>query len=93
MRGTDELNDEKAGDILEAIWGVLWNRKQIKQRQEDQEDFWRTVLSDDDLKSYCDVMTKVVQLFVDFIAPLRMPTQYHLSLFWGIPCSQVFSTL
>ena len=59
--GTKQLNDEKAGDILEAIWGLLWHRE--------TQGPLASVISDSliptqQLQHYCKCMTRVVRTFV-----------------------------
>ena len=59
-KGTQELNDEKAGDVLEAIWGLLWYRHNqgilanvVPER----------ILPTASLEIYCAKMTRVVLMF------------------------------
>ena len=58
--GTAQLNDESAGDIMEAIWGVLYHRRTngpLKDAVPEQ------ALSTEKLSIYCQIMTNVVKLF------------------------------
>ena len=63
VQGTENLNDETAGDIMEAIWGLLWHRQT---RGPLQDAIPISVITTDMLQIYCEVMTSVVQLFLQF---------------------------
>ena len=64
VQGTENLNDETAGDIMEAIWGLLWHR----QTQGPLEDAIPvSVITTETLHGYCQVMTSVVHLLVELI--------------------------
>ena len=63
VQGTENLNDETAGDIMEAIWGLLWHRQT---RGPLQDAIPVSVITTDMLQIYCEVMTSVVQLFLQF---------------------------
>ena len=58
---TKQLNDEKAGDILEAIWGLSYHRK-------NQGPFASVIAESlvptQQLQRYCKCMTRVVLMFV-----------------------------
>ena len=60
---TQELGDEKAGDILEAIWGLKWHR-QHQGNLANVVDF--SHVSNQQLIHYCKCMTGVVLMFVQF---------------------------
>ena len=73
-RGTEQLNDESAGDIMEAIWGLhfhrTWNCQLMGRVSEES-------LSTADLSAYCESMSSVVKLFdrfhTDFLVPPEWP--------------------
>ena len=65
LGAVEELGDGKAGDILEAIWGLLWNRKTN----------WchwqygvvpRFTVATPHLERYCQLLTVLVQHFDSF---------------------------
>lgn len=62
VRGTSELNDETTGDILEAIWGLLWHRR-TKWRHWRYSVEVRVEVSTPQLSAYCLVLTDLVQVF------------------------------
>ena len=73
VQGTEQLNDETAGDIMEAIWGLLWHRQT---RGPLKEAIPVRVITTETLHSYCEVMTSVVQLF------LKLQTEYLVGSEW-----------
>jgi len=83
VQGTEQLNDETAGDIMEAIWGLLWHR----QTQGPLEDAIPvSVIATMELRIYCRAMTCVVHLLVELI-DIR---QYFVGSEW--PSSQELAT-
>ena len=63
VQGTEQLNDESAGDIMEAMWGLLLHRRTdgpLKDAIPEE------LLSTEQLSAYCEVMTTVVKLFHSF---------------------------
>ena len=69
--GTQQLNDDHAGDILEAIWGLLWNRH--------EKTFLAAVVPEiptETLEKYCDKMTRVVLMFVDLCPNYLKPSEW-----------------
>ena len=73
VQGTEQLNDETAGDIMEAIWGLLWHRKT---RGPLEDAIPVSVITTETLQSYCEVMTSVVELF------LKLQTEYLVGSEW-----------
>ena len=58
---TQQLNDEKAGDILEAIWGLLYHRENQGPLASVIAD---SLVPTQQLQRYCKCMTRVVLMFV-----------------------------
>ena len=73
VQGTENLNDETVGDIMEAIWGLLWHRE-TKGPLMDAIPI--SVVTTGTLQDYCQVMTSVVQLF------LTLQTEYLVGSEW-----------
>ena len=77
---TKQLNDEKAGDILEAIWGLSYHRK-------NQGPFASVIAESlvptQQLQRYCKCMTRVVLMFVQlwprFIQSHEWPSSQELA--------------
>ena len=59
--GTKELGDEKAGDVLEAIWGLLYHRENQGPLASVIAD---SLVPTQQLQRYCKCMTRVVLMFV-----------------------------
>ena len=76
VQGTENLNDETAGDIMEAIWGLLWHRQT---RGPLQDAIPISVITTDMLQIYCEVMTSVVQLFLQFQTDYLVPSEWPSS--------------
>ena len=80
--GTQQLGDVMAGDIPEAIWGLLYCRHyepgSFLARAVPEED-----LPTDALRKYCAAMNRVVLMFVDFypmyLRPGEWPTSQSLA--------------
>ena len=62
-RGTEQLNDESAGDIMEAIWGLLYHRTTNGPLMDKVSE---ESISNTNLSAYCQIMTSVVLLFQDY---------------------------
>ena len=78
---TQQLNDEKAGDILEAIWGLLWHRQTggpLANRV-----IADSLVPTQQLQGYCKCMTRVVlifeQLYPQFLRPFEWPSSKSLA--------------
>ena len=80
VEGTDQLNDEHAGDIMEAIWGLLWHRD-TKGPLMDAIPI--SVVTTGALEDYCKVMTSVVQLFdtvqTEYLVGSEWPSSHELA--------------
>ena len=79
--GTEQLNDESAGDIMEAIWGLLWHR-QTKGPLKDAIPV--SVITTETLHGYCQVMTSVVEFFLklqpEYLVGSEWPTSKKLAI-------------
>ena len=77
---TKQLNDEKAGDILEAIWGLLWHRENQGPLASVIAD---SLVPTQQLQRYCKCMTRVVLMFVQvwphFIKSHEWPSSEELA--------------
>ena len=78
--GTKQLNDEKAGDILEAIWGLLWHRENQGPLASVIAD---SLVPTQQLQRYCKCMTRVVLMFVhlwpQFLKSQEWPSSRELA--------------
>ena len=61
--GTAQLNDDTAGDILEAMCGLLLHRRTNGPHKDAIPE---QLVSTEQLSAYCEVMTTVVKLFHSF---------------------------
>ena len=77
---TQQLEDEKAGDILEAIWGLLWHRENQGPLASVIAD---SLVPTQQLQRYCKCMTRVVLMFVhlwpQFLKPQEWPSSEGLA--------------
>ena len=77
---TKQLNDETAGDILEAIWGLLWHRETQGRLASVIAD---SLVPTQQLQRYCKCMTRVVLMFVQvwphFIKSHEWPSSEELA--------------
>ena len=68
--GTELLNDDSAGDVLRAIWGLLYYRQARINVLHWGGEYLKDVVPESEiptivLRKYCDRMSRVVMLFVD----------------------------
>ena len=68
--GTEQLNDESAGDILRAIWGLLYHREGRINVYHHGGGYLKDVVPESEipvmvLREYCRRMSRVVMLLVD----------------------------
>ena len=99
LGAVEELGDGKAGDILEAIWGLLWHHKRDWEdwrHDEKLKGVGRFFITPDDLEEYCGVLTDLVQLFDSFhphyLKDGEWPTSHEMAnmlmcccdLFWSL---------
>ena len=77
---TKQLNDETAGDILEAIWGLLWHRENQGPLASVIAD---SLVPTQQLQRYCKCMTRVVLKFVhlwpEFLKSQEWPSSRELA--------------
>ena len=68
--GTEQLNDESAGDILRAIWGLLYHREGRINVYHHGGGYLKDIVPESEiptmvLREYCRRMSRVVMLLVD----------------------------